>query len=334
MTNLQLNFSIIIPVYNRPQEIEELLASIVQQTFNERFEVVIVEDGSSIPCENELYDFRDKLNLKYLVKENEGPGLSRNHGMQNASGNYFIILDSDTLLPTHYLSVVHKALMEKFTDAYGGADASHPSFSILQKAINYSMTSVLTTGGLRGNKNLKKFQPRSFNMGLSDKAFQKTAGFSAQNYGEDIDLTFRLWQSGFESQFIEKAFVYHKRKNSLSSFLKQTLNFGAARPLLNAQYPDTSKLTYWFPSVFIVGMLFSIVTFFLGYRYFLLAYALYFALVFFDSSVKNRNLFVGLLSVWTTLIQFVGYGIGFLRSFIRLNLLNYNREKAFPRMFR
>lgn len=330
---MQLSYSIIIPVYNRPQELEELLTSLASQTFTKSFEVIIVEDGSSVTSEEVVHNFKEQLNINYCHKENSGPGLSRNYGMQKAAGNYFVILDSDVLLPQHYLIEVNEALTTNFTDAFGGADASHTSFTALQKAINYSMTSVLTTGGIRGNKNLKKFQPRSFNMGLSKAAFDKTGGYGAQNFGEDIDLTFRLWQNGFESQFIENAFVYHKRRTTLQSFFKQTFNFGAARPILNKQHPATAKITYWFPGLFLVGFLFSIISFFIGYKWFLFFYGVYFILIFLDSLFKNKNIFVAIASIFTTLIQFLGYGLGFLRSAFRVSILQQSKEKAFKRMF-
>ena len=196
---MDLQFSIIIPVYNRPDELDELLLSLVAQKFKEKFEVVVVEDGSNLTSKHIIGKFKDKLNINYLTKDNSGPGLSRNFGMQKATGNYYIILDSDCILPENYLLTVLETLLSDYTDAFGGADAAHPSFTRIQKAINYAMTSVLTTGGLRGNKNLKKFQPRSFNMGISKKAFLETGGFSALHFGEDINLTFRL-----KIQFIYK----------------------------------------------------------------------------------------------------------------------------------
>ncbi|MGB1043050.1 MAG: glycosyltransferase, partial [Tenacibaculum sp.] len=256
---MNLSFSIIVPVYNRPQEIEELLESLTKQDFKKAYEVIIIEDGSQDSSEKIVNSYQDKLNLKYFYKDNSGAGASRNYGMQRATGNYFIILDSDVIVPSNYLSAVNKALTENYTDAFGGPDAAHESFTNLQKAINYSMTSVLTTGGIRGKKNgVGKFQPRSFNLGMSKKAFDKTNGFSRMKTGEDIDLTFRLWENGFDTQLIEKAFVYHKRRSTLKQFFKQTFSFGTARPVLNKKYPKTAKITYWFPSLFILGFDFSL----------------------------------------------------------------------------
>jgi len=312
---LKLAFSIIIPVYNRPNEIDELLESLSQQDLSANFEVLIIEDGSSIKSDIVVEKHKNKLNLKYFFKENTGAGASRNFGMEKASGNYFIILDSDVIVPKQYLLEVKKALETNYTDAFGGADAAHSSFTSLQKAINYSMTSILTTGGIRGNKkSLDKFQPRSFNLGISKKAFEKTNGFSRMKNGEDIDLTFRLWEHGFETQLIEKAFVYHKRRSSIKQFFRQTFGFGTARPILNNKYPESSKITYWFPSFFIIGFDISIILTIFGFQQFLYFYGIYFLLIFIDSLFQNKNLYVAFLSMITSFTQFLGYGLGFLES--------------------
>jgi glycosyltransferase involved in cell wall biosynthesis len=314
---LKLSFSIIIPVYNRPNEIGELLETLTKQNFTHDFEVIVIEDGSTQKCDTIVDTYKKQLNLKYFFKENSGAGASRNFGMQNSSGNYFIILDSDVLVPSQYLSEVKKALEINYTDAFGGPDAAHKSFTRLQKAINYSMTSVLTTGGIRGKKQaVGKFQPRSFNFGLSQTAFTKTYGFSDLKIGEDIDLTFRLWQNGLETQLIEKAFVYHKRRSSLQQFFKQTFAFGAGRPKLNKRYPGSAKPTYWFPSLFIIGIAFSIVLTFFGFNEFSYFYGFYFLLIFFDSLYQNKNIRVAFLSILTSFTQFLGYGLGFLQSWV------------------
>ncbi|MFQ3181676.1 MAG: glycosyltransferase involved in cell wall biosynthesis [Polaribacter sp.] len=312
---MKLSFSIIIPVYNRPNEIDELLGSLTKQNFSDDFEVLILEDGSTIKSDVIVEKYKLKLNIKYFFKENTGAGASRNFGMQRASGNYFIILDSDVLVPKQYLFEVSKALKQNFTDAFGGPDAAHVSFTPLQKAINYSMTAVLTTGGIRGKKRaVGKFQPRSFNFGLSKIAFQKTQGFSIMKNGEDIDLTFRLWENEFDTQLIEKAFVYHKRRSSIKKFFKQTYGFGTARPILNKKYPNTSKPTYWFPSLFIVGFDISMVLAIFGFHQVLLLYGFYFLLIFLDSLFQNKNPQVAIVSIATSFIQFLGYGLGFLQS--------------------
>lgn len=312
---MNLQFSIIIPVYNRPQEIEELLCSLTKQTYSKSFEIIVVEDGSENNAKAIIESFSSKLKIRYFYKENTGAGASRNFGMQHANGNYFIIFDSDCIIPPNYLVEVDTALTENFTDAFGGADAAHDSFTTVQKAINYSMTSFLTTGGIRGSKKaVDKFQPRSFNFGISKEAFEKTKGFLKMKIGEDIDLTFRLWEHNFETQFIENAFVYHKRRSTFQQFFKQTFAFGKGRPFLNKKYPGSAKITYWFPSMFVLLFLFSGVNFLLGNQIFIDAFAVYFIAIFLDSWLKNKKISVAFLSIITTLIQFFGYGFGFLKG--------------------
>jgi glycosyltransferase involved in cell wall biosynthesis len=307
-------------VYNRPQEIEELLESLTKQTYTKQFEVIVVEDGSENISKEIVESFSSALNIQYFLKNNTGAGASRNFGMQNATGNYFIIFDSDCIIPPNYLVEVEKALNEKYTDAYGGADAAHDSFTVIQKAINYSMTSFFTTGGIRGNKKaVDKFQPRSFNLGISKKAFEVTQGFSKMKIGEDIDLTFRLWENNFETQFIENAFVYHKRRSTFEQFFKQTFAFGNGRPFLNKKYPGTAKITYWFPTLFSLMLLFSLVCLVFDIQLFTLLFVIYFTLLFLDSLLKNKNIAVAFVSIITTLIQFFGYGFGFLKGQLSSN---------------
>ena len=331
---MNLDFSIIIPVYNRPSELDELLKSISKQKRDVDFEVIIIEDGSKVKSEVLVKDYKIFLNIKYYYKENSGPGDSRNFGAKKAKGDYLIFFDSDCVLPNNYLGEVSLGLKNNFTDAYGGADKAHPSFSDWQKAINYSMTSFLTTGGIRGSdKARNKFQLRSFNMGISKKAFLKIKGFSKQRYGEDIDLTYRLWEAKSTTQFIPDAFVYHKRRATWIQFFKQTFNFGAARPILSSKYPDSSKLTFWFPSIFVIGGLLSVLTWWFDFQLLAIIYAIYFLAIYIDSLIKERNPIVSLLSIFTTITQFLGYGLGFLRTMFRIKILKKNREEAFPKMF-
>ena len=312
---MEFQFSIIIPVYNRPQEIDELLQSLTKQTYTKKFEVVVVEDGSENISKEIVQTYSKDLNIQYYLKNNTGAGASRNYGMLHATGNYFIIFDSDCIIPPNYLVEVENALTEKYTDAFGGADAAHESFTTIQKAINYSMTSFFTTGGIRGNKKaVDKFQPRSFNLGISKKAFEVTNGFSKMKIGEDIDLTFRLWDNNFETQFIENSFVYHKRRSTFKQFFKQTFAFGNGRPFLNKKYPGTAKITYWFPTVFSLLLLISVSLVFFGFQLFAIFFVIYFTIIFLDSLVKNKNIVVAFVSIMTTLIQFFGYGFGFLKG--------------------
>ena len=311
-----MKFSLIIPVYNRPNEIEELLESLTKQRdFSLDFEVIIVEDGSVDTSEKVIEKYADRLQIRYFSKENTGAGQSRNYGMQRANGDYFIILDSDCIIPDRYLHQVSSTLEQNYTDAFGGPDAAHHSFTLMQKAINYSMTSLLTTGGIRGKKNsVGKFQLRSFNMGISKKAFEKTKGFSQMKYGEDIDMTFRLWENGFETQLIPEAFVYHKRRTNFKAFFKQTYNFGTARPILNKKYPETAKLTFWFPTLFLFFAIFSLGSSFFHFYIPAFFLGLYLFSNFVLSTLLNKSLIVGFLSIFTTIIQFLGYGLGFLKS--------------------
>ncbi|VAW15722.1 Glycosyltransferase [hydrothermal vent metagenome] len=331
---MNLSFSFIIPVYNRPDEISELLESLSAQTYTKPFEVVIIEDGSAKPSKEVLVDFHDRLAITYFEKPNSGPGDSRNHGMERAKGNYFIILDSDCILPPQYLTVVDTALNENYVHCYGGPDAAHESFSLVQKAINYAMTSVLTTGGIRGNKNIVgKFQPRSFNMGLSKSAFETIGGFGNIHPGEDPDLIFRLWAKGYETKLIQEAFVYHKRRINWNTFFEQVKKFGTVRPILNNWHSGTAKATYWFPTFFCMGFAVSMVFLILGIALPILMYLGYFMLVFIDSLLKNKSISIALLSLLAVCIQFIGYGYGFFKSATLLNLTGKKAQELFPNLF-
>ncbi len=331
---MKLFFSFIIPVYNRPDEIRELLESLAEQTYENAFEVVIVEDGSTTSAEHEVSLFQDRLQITYLPKPNSGPGASRNYGMERAKGNYFIVLDSDCILPPQYLVEADKALQEHFVHCYGGPDAAHPSFSLVQKAINYAMTSIWTTGGIRGGKKaIGKFQPRSFNMGISKEAFQTVGGYGKIHPGEDPDLTMRIWNNGYETRLIPDAFVYHKRRIDWKKFYIQVNKFGMVRPILNKWHPGTAKVTYWFPTLFCLGFLVSLVLFAIDILAPLGLYGCYFALVFIDALLKNRSVAIALLSFLAVWIQFIGYGYGFLKSVILINFSGKTAEQVFPKLF-
>jgi glycosyltransferase involved in cell wall biosynthesis len=327
-------FSLIIPVYNRPDEVDELLNSLSQQDYTDNFEVVIVEDGSSMRCDDVVRKYAGKLHLSYSFKENSGPGDSRNYGMKKAKGNYFIIFDSDCIIPKSYLTEVAKALKENYVDCFGGPDAALDSFSDIQKAINFAMTSFLTTGGIRGgSEKIDKFQPRSFNMGLSRKAFEASNGFGDIHPGEDPDLSIRLWNLGFETKLFPKAYVYHKRRIDWEKFTVQVNKFGKARPILNSWHPQYSKLTFFFPSFFIVGLLFAVILLIFTYDIFLQLYFGYFLMIFLVSTYKNKSFKVGLLSIKAVWKQFYGYGTGFIESFIKVIILNQKPQDTFPELF-
>jgi glycosyltransferase involved in cell wall biosynthesis len=327
-------FSLIIPVYNRPDEVDELLESLSQQDYTDNFEVVLVEDGSTLRCDDVVRKYTGKLHLSYSFKENSGPGDSRNYGMKKAKGDYFIIFDSDCIIPQPYLTEVAKALTANYVDCFGGPDAALASFSDIQKAINFAMTSFLTTGGIRGgSEKIDKFQPRSFNMGLSRKAFEASNGFGNIHPGEDPDLTIRLWNLGFETKLFPKAYVYHKRRIDWEKFTVQVNKFGKTRPILNSWYPQYNKLTFFFPSVFIIGLFFAVILLIFTYDVFLQLYFVYFLLIFLVSTYKNKSFRVGLLSIKAVWKQFYGYGTGFIESFIKVIILNQEPQDAFPELF-
>jgi GT2 family glycosyltransferase len=274
------------------------------------------------------------LPLRYLAKENTGPGKSRNYGMHNAAGNYFIILDSDCLVPPAYLRVVEDSLRQSYADCYGGPDAAHTSFTTIQKAINYAMTSMLTTGGIRGKKKgVGKFQPRSFNMGLSRKAFEVTGGFGDIHPGEDPDLSIRLWRAGLSTKLIPEAFVYHKRRIDFSKFYAQVKKFGLVRPILTRWYPETASITYWFPTIFCLGFLGALWCAILGIFWPLSIYGIYALLLVIDAGMQTRNMLVAGCAMIAVVMQFCGYGYGFLKSTILINFSNREPRVLFPQLF-
>ncbi len=327
-------FSIIIPIYNRPEEIKELLESLLLSNYKKEYEIVIVEDGSKIDCWEIVAQYSNKFNISYYYKENSGPGDSRNYGMRVAKGDYFIILDSDCLIPANYLSEVEKELTNDYVDCFGGSDAAHDSFSNIQKAINFTMTSFLTTGGIRGgSEKIGKFQPRSFNMGISKKAFEDSKGFGNIHPGEDPDLSIRLWKLGYKTRLFSNAFVYHKRRIDWNKFSIQVNKFGKARPILDSWYPEYCKVTFLFPSLFIIGLFFALVLLIFGYKFPVLLYAFYYILILFFSTIQNKSFTIGLLSLVAVNRQFFGYGSGYLESFIKIKILKQQPEKAFPELF-
>ncbi|PRZ21632.1 glycosyltransferase [Flavobacterium granuli] len=327
-------FSLIIPVYNRPDEVDELLESLSKSDYKENFEIVIVEDGSSVKCEDVVRKYESKLSISYYFKENSGPGDSRNFGMKKAKGDYFIIFDSDCIIPSQYLTEVDKALKENYVDCFGGPDKALDSFSDIQKAINFAMTSFLTTGGIRGgSEKIDKFQPRSFNMGISRKAFEASNGFGNIHPGEDPDLSIRLWNLGFETKLFSKAFVYHKRRIDWDKFSIQVNKFGKARPILNSWYPKYNKLTFFFPSFFILGFALAVLLLVFTIDFLLKCYLIYFLVLFLVSSYQNKSVKIGYLSVIAVWKQFYGYGTGFMESFVKIIILKQKPQTAFPELF-
>lgn len=317
-----MNFSIIVPVFNRPDEVEELLNSLSKQT-QKNFEVVIVEDGSTEKCDYIAEKYSDKLSIQYFYKKNEKPAIARNYGARHAKGDYFLFFDSDCIIPEQYFEIVNKKLKENYTDAYGGPDAADPNFSVLQKAISYSMTSFFTTGGIRGGgEKLDKFYPRSFNMGISKTAFETIGGFpeTKMHPGEDMVFSIEILKHGFKTQRIEDAFVYHKRRNTLKTFYKQVYKFGKTRWIITQKYPETFKIFFFAPSVFALGTIFLILLSLFSI-YSLLPIAIYTILVFLSSLLNTKNISVAIVSIITSFFQLFAYGFGFLEAISKINLL-------------
>ena len=357
-----MKYSIIVPVYNRPDEVDELLESLSNQTQKD-FEVIIVEDGSVKPCKDVCDKYADIFALHYYAKENSGPGQSRNYGAERAQGDYLIVLDSDVVLPQGYLGAIDNSLREHPTEAFGGPDAASPSFTPVQKAISYSMTSFFTTGGIRGGKaKLDKFYPRSFNMGIRRDVYLELGGFSKMRFGEDIDFSYRIVEAGYRPQLFPDAWVWHKRRTDFRKFFRQVYNSGIARINLMKRHPGTLKLVHLLPTVFTLGVIGCLMLFGLGAALYmegewldanglrptdnmhqgvgmvfcvlaLLPLLFYSLLIFIDSSIRNRSLWVGLLSIPAAFVQLMGYGFGFIESWWKRCILKKDEYQAFERTF-
>lgn len=356
-----MKYSIIVPVYNRPDEVDELLESLCSQTLQD-FEVIIVEDGSQKPCKDVCDKYANILDLHYYLKENSGPGQSRNYGVERTQGEYVIILDSDVVLPTGYLEAVNSSLGDEIA-AFGGPDAAHPSFTPVQKAISYSMTSFFTTGGIRGGKaKLDKFYPRSFNMGIRRDVYLQLGGFSKMRFGEDIDFSYRIVEAGYMPRLFPDAWVWHKRRTDFRKFFRQVYNSGIARINLEKRHPGTMKLVHLLPMVFTLGVIGCLLLSLcgaglyiegewldanglrptdnmhqgIGFVFFvlgLLPLLFYSSVIFLDSSIRNRSLWVGLLSIPAAFVQLMGYGFGFIESWWKRCVLKQDEFQAFEKTF-
>ncbi len=306
-------YSIIVPVYNRPGEIKELLDSLLAQTVKP-FELLIIEDGSKERCDHLLGHYRSFFTIRYFYKENTGRCDTRNYGLERAEGDYMLFFDSDVILPAFYFERLEVAMAARYCDCFGGPDAADDSFPDIQKAVSHSMTSFWTTGGIRGGKVvMEKFCPRTFNMGISRKAYETVGGFNDM-LGEDIDLSLRIRKAGFDIQLIRELFVYHKRRIDFARFFKQVNNFGQARIWLQLIHPGSMKLVHTLPALMLIaGALLLAASFW--YPWLLLLPLLYILLIFFDSLVKNHSIKVAFLSVVAAMVQITGYGSGFIKAF-------------------
>ena len=343
-----MKYSIIVPVFNRPDEVDELLESLSNQTLKE-FEVIIVEDGSVKTCKDVCDKYADILVLYYYAKENSGPGQSRNYGAERANGDYLLILDSDVVLPNGYLQAVEDTLRQNPAEAFGGPDAAHPSFTPVQKAISYSMTSFFTTGGIRGGKaKLDKFYPRSFNMGIRRDVYLQLGGFSKMRFGEDIDFSYRIVEAGYRPQLFPDAWVWHKRRTDFRKFFRQVYNSGIARINLEKRHPGTMKLVHLLPTVFTVGVIGLILISAVGRalmhyvdrdQFYWMCFAPWIPIIFYsmliciDSTIKNRSLKVGVLSIPAAFVQLMGYGLGFIESWWKRCMLKQDEFTAFEKNF-
>ena len=345
-----MKYSIIVPVYNRPDEVDELLESLSNQTQKD-FEVIIVEDGSVKTCKDVCDKYADILALHYYAKENSGPGQSRNYGAERANGEWLLILDSDVVLPEGYLEAIDKSLSSASDEivAFGGPDASHPSFTPVQKAISYSMTSFFTTGGIRGGKaKLDKFYPRSFNMGIRRDVYLQLGGFTRMRFGEDIDFSYRIVEAGYSPRLFPEAWVWHKRRTDFKKFFRQVYNSGIARINLEKRHPGTMKLVHLLPTVFTVGVIALILISAVGRalmhyvdrdQFYWMCFApwipiiLYSLLICIDSTIKNKSLKVGLLSIPAAFVQLMGYGLGFIESWWKRCVQKQDEFQAFEKTF-
>lgn len=347
-----MKYSFIIPVFNRPDEVDELLDSLTRQTLTD-FEVIVVEDGSQTPCEDICRKYADRLEIHYFMKPNSGPGQSRNYGVERAKGEYVLILDSDVVVPENYLRAVDAELQREPADAFGGPDRAADSFTPVQKAISYSMTSFFTTGGIRGGKKkLDKFYPRSFNMGVRRNVYQRLGGFSKMRFGEDIDFSIRIFKAGCKCRLFPEAWVWHKRRTDFRKFWRQVYNSGIARINLYKKYPESLKLVHLLPMVFTVGVTLLLLGFLTGIVLFfalpsgmqqaagmalcffsLLPLLLYAGIIFFDATMQTGSEWIGLLAVRAAFTQLMGYGCGFLQAWWRRCVRGKDEFSAYQKNF-
>ncbi|MDD5817538.1 MAG: glycosyltransferase [bacterium] len=318
-------FSVIVPVYNRRGEVRDLLESLAKQT-DDDFELLLVEDGSTERCDDIAAAYANQLRVQYFWKENEGRSIARNYGIERAQGSYFIFFDSDCVIPPHYFEVLKKALKEHPVDCFGGPDAASEDFNRTQKAISFSMTAFLTTGGIRGGKvQLEKFVPRSFNMGYSRRVWEAVGGFR-EMFSEDIDMSTRIRKAGFSITLFREAYVYHKRRNTLRSFSRQTYVFGMSRITLKLLYPDSLKLVHTLPAVFVIGCLTLILLAIFWHWWAILPLALYVVLLWLSALASTRSLPIACLAILTSFIQLGSYGCGFIKAFVWKILLRHGRN--------
>lgn len=320
-------YSIIVPVYNRPAEVADLLESLAGQTAR-NFEVILVEDGSTVPCREIAERYSGKLDLKYCFKENEGRSIARNYGMERASGTFFIFFDSDCVIPADYFAKLNAMAVEKPFDCFGGPDAADESFSTSQKAINHAMTSFLTTGGIRGGKiSLEKFTPRTFNMGFSRAVYNLVGGFR-EMFSEDIDMSTRIRLAGFSIGLYPDLPVYHKRRLDFRKFIRQVYVFGMSRITLKLLYPDTLKAVHWLPAIFVLGVVAMLLLAIFASPWWMLPLGIYLLAIFISALVSTHSVIIAAKAVPASLIQLGGYGCGFIKAYFLKIILGRGRNES------
>lgn len=310
-------FSIITPIYQCSKETNEFLGSLVKQNYTD-FEIILVEDGTKDSSKQVIEQYSDKLNITYKYIPNTSVSYRRNYGMSVAKGDYFVFFDSDCIIPENYFQIVSNRINKDKIMAWGGPDSDHPSFSNLQKAINYSMTSVFTTGGIRGGKKkIGTYHPRSFNMGIHREVYEKTGGFpTVVSPGEDIIFSIDIQEKGYKAYLIYDAHVYHKRKISIKKYFRQISSFAFVRYPISLIYPYTFSPVFVMPSIYMLGLVFLLLLGILVNPYFLLPIAIHYLLIFLDASLRIKKISIGLLATLTSFVQFCAYGSGFLKSVV------------------
>ena len=320
-----MKFSIIVPVYNRIDEVADLLESLSRQTVN-NFELVLVEDGSTQPCKDVVKLYEGKFPIQYYYKENEGRSIARNYGMERAEGDYFIFFDSDCVVPEDYFEKLQAQYEAMPVDCFGGPDAAHDSFSTTQKAINYSMTSFLTTGGIRGGKiSLEKFTPRTFNMGFARKVYESVGGFR-EMFSEDIDMSTRIRNAGFSISLYPDQYVYHKRRVDFKKFFRQVYVFGMSRITLKLLYPGSMKAVHFLPAVFVLGSIALILLAIFVSPYWILPLLAYLLAIFIAALFATKSFVIALKAVPASIIQLSGYGLGFIKAYVTKIILRRGRN--------
>ena len=327
MENNEKKYSVIVPVYNRIDEVADLLASLAAQSAR-NFEVVIVEDGSTVPCREAVDRYADALEVKYYLKPNEGRSIARNYGMERATGDYFIFFDSDCVIPADYFEKLNDMMARTPFDCFGGPDAADESFTTTQKAINHAMTSFLTTGGIRGGKvRLEKFTPRTFNMGFSRRGYKAVGGFR-EMFSEDIDMSTRIRLAGFSIGLYPALPVYHKRRVDFRKFLRQVYVFGMSRITLKLLYPDSLKAVHTLPAVFVLGVCLMVALSVVWSPWWLLPLGVYLLAIFVSALISTRSAVIACKAVPASLIQLGGYGCGFLKAWFVKILCGRGRNEA------